>query len=84
MLAVLLVTVGAIAYFRERAFPFTLHCRVSGKLVDAHTFLYRDSNILPEFDESTEDESTENDESLDVSSNHTAENDKAEVTAREE
>ena len=40
MLAVLLVTVGAIAYFRERAFPFTLHCRVSGKLVDAHTFLY--------------------------------------------
>ena len=56
VVAVLLITVGAVAYFRDRAFPFTLRCRASGKLLDVHTVLYRDSNILPEFDEQAETE----------------------------
>ena len=59
MLAVVVVIVGAVVYFRDRTFPFTLRCRVSGKRLDSHTILYRDSNILPEFEESPENENTE-------------------------
>lgn len=51
MLAAVATAVGAIAYFREHAFPFRLRCRVSGRLLDLNTVLYRDSNILPECEE---------------------------------
>lgn len=53
--AVLLLTVAVVAYFRDHAFPFTVRCRASGRFLDAHTVLYRDSNILPEFDKPAED-----------------------------
>jgi hypothetical protein len=47
-----IVAVIAVLYvFRRHTFPFTLTCRHSGKRLDMHTILFRDSNILPEFDE---------------------------------
>lgn len=45
------VVIGVLYLLREHTFPFRLHCRRSGKRLDMHTILFRDSNILPEFDE---------------------------------
>ncbi len=51
LLLVLVIVVGVIMRFRDRVFPFTLRCVQSGKRLDMHSILYRDSNTLPEFDE---------------------------------
>lgn len=47
--------VGALAAFRSHTLPFRFRCAVSGKRLDFNTFLYRDSNTLPEFEEGSED-----------------------------
>lgn len=51
-LAGLAIVVGAIVRYRDHAFPFRLRCARSGRRLDMRTILYRDSNILPQFDES--------------------------------
>ncbi|MFW5786210.1 MAG: hypothetical protein ACOCYC_03115 [bacterium] len=46
------VAVITVLYiFRRHTFPFTLRCRRSGRRLDLHTILFRDSNILPDYDD---------------------------------
>ena len=44
------VVLGALVVFREHTLPFRFRCAVSGKPLDFNTFLYKDSNTLPEFE----------------------------------
>lgn len=53
------IVVGVIVRYRDHAFPFRLHCVRSGKLLDTQTILYRDSNILAQFDQPDADISPE-------------------------
>ncbi len=46
-----LVVFGIVIYFRQYTFPFRFLCKASGKRLDMKTFLYRDSNILDEYEE---------------------------------
>jgi len=46
--ALAILIVGYI--YRDHVWPFRLRCQKSGKWLDAKTFLFRDSNILPEYD----------------------------------
>jgi hypothetical protein len=62
------VVIGVIYYFRSHTFPFTLRCRRSGKMLDFQTILYRDSNILPEFDEAEQQDEEQAEEEDDSSS----------------
>jgi len=60
-----IAAVVALLYgLRRHTFPFTLSCQHSGKRLDMHTILFRDSNTLPEFDASVQ---------ADVSADATAE-----------
>ena len=45
------IVVGVIVRYRDHVFPFRLRCARSGKLLNWRTILYRDSNILPEFED---------------------------------
>lgn len=42
--------VAAVVYFKKYTLPFRFRCQVSGKRLDIETFLYRDSNILNEYE----------------------------------
>lgn len=55
LLVGIVAVIGVLYYFRSHTFPFTLRCQRSGKMLDFQTILYRDSNVLPEFDEEERD-----------------------------
>ncbi len=47
-----IVAVVVVLYiFRRHTFPFTLRCQRSGRRLDFNTILFRDSNILPDYDD---------------------------------
>ncbi|MFP4067863.1 MAG: hypothetical protein ACLFRR_04940 [Spirochaetaceae bacterium] len=53
-LPILAVIIGVVYRYRAHTFPFRLRCAKTGKLLNLETILYRDSNILPEAEESAE------------------------------
>ncbi|POR01296.1 hypothetical protein AU468_08225 [Alkalispirochaeta sphaeroplastigenens] len=52
--ALAVTAVLLLGVFRAHTMPFTWRCVKTGKRLDTQTFLYRDSNTLPEAEDTTE------------------------------